>query len=90
MHGSTIDLLYYCNRPGWAIASDQTDLATKLAEVQRQGANLFVVCNLRDLDANQKAADILSSLATIAEGDDYRIYRLGRPVVRSERQGRAR
>jgi hypothetical protein len=76
MHGSTIDLLYYCDRPGWAIAPDQTDLALKLEDLNRHGARILVVCNLQQIAANQTATTVLANLAQIAEGHDYRIYRL--------------
>lgn len=82
MHGSTIDLLYYCNRPGWAIAPDQKDLNAKLNEINRQGANVLVVCNLREIDANPEAAATLADYTPVAEGDDFRIYRLGESRLR--------
>jgi len=43
MHGTTIDLLYYCRRPGWAIAPDTKDLRRTLVALQRQNARYLVV-----------------------------------------------
>lgn len=43
MHGSTIDLLYYCRRPGWAFWPEDPQLADRLRQCQRQGARWAVV-----------------------------------------------
>ena len=43
MHGSTIDLLYYSNRPGWALSPDTPNLNTVLEDYHSQGARYLVV-----------------------------------------------
>jgi len=43
LHGSTIDLLYYCDRAGWALDEDDPDLYARLMECRRQGARWLVV-----------------------------------------------
>jgi len=43
MHGTTIDLLYYCDRPGWALDPKDPNLATTLEQCRRQGARYIVV-----------------------------------------------
>ena len=43
MHGTTIDLIYYSNRPGWAVAPDTPNLNTVLENCHRQGARYLVV-----------------------------------------------
>jgi hypothetical protein len=42
MHGTSIDLLYYCDRPGWAVAAREPELATMLEGCRRQGARYLV------------------------------------------------
>jgi hypothetical protein len=65
MHGTTIDLLYYCNRRGWAIAPDGPQLAAVLEDCRRQGARYLVVVG---------AGPALRS--AVAEGEGFRIHRL--------------
>ncbi|MHC4407129.1 MAG: glycosyltransferase family 39 protein, partial [Planctomycetota bacterium] len=43
VHGATIDLLYYCNRPGWAVEPDTPGLDSVLADCAEQGARYVVV-----------------------------------------------
>ena len=43
MHGTAIDLIYYCNRAGWAVAPDTPNLNTVLEDYHRQGARYLVV-----------------------------------------------
>jgi len=65
MHGTTIDLLYYCRRPGWAVAPDATELEAVLEDCRRQGARYVVVVG---------EGPILPSL--LACGENFRIHRL--------------
>jgi hypothetical protein len=72
MHGTTIDLLYYSNRPGWAIAPDTPRLASLLEDCRRQGARYLVV-------AGPEAAGPMPALAAharVVRGDGFSIYRL--------------
>jgi len=43
MHGTGIDLLYYCDRPGWALSPDEPDLPARLADLRRAGARWLVL-----------------------------------------------
>jgi hypothetical protein len=65
MHGSTIDLLYYCRRPGWAIAPDTPELESVLADCRRCGARYVVVVG---------RGPILQAL--VAHGKGFRVHRL--------------
>lgn len=68
MHGTAIDLLYYCRRPGWAVAPDAPELEAVLADCRRQGARYVVVVG---------EGPMLESL--VAWGGDFRIHRLPAP-----------
>jgi len=63
VHGSTIDLLYYCNRPGWAVAPDTPDLDAVLQSYRRQGARYVVVVG-RDPMLREP----------LVSGENFRVY----------------
>ena len=73
MHGSTIDLLYYCNRPGWALAPETPDLEAALENCRRQGARYLVVAG-PEADFPPPA---LTQLPVAARGQGYLIHALG-------------
>jgi 4-amino-4-deoxy-L-arabinose transferase-like glycosyltransferase len=73
MHGTAIDLLYYADRPGWAIDPDTPDLAAALEECRRQGARFFVVAGC---EAASNELETLDGYEPVARGDGYRIWRL--------------
>lgn len=81
IHGSTIDLLYYCDRPGWAFDAADIELEYKLRDAVRRGAKLLVVAGLDDLERRPTLSRPLTHWEVIASGDDWRIYRTVRPVV---------
>jgi hypothetical protein len=80
MHGSTIDLLYYCDRPGWAVSPRTKDLSAVLADCQKQGAAYLVIagggtsCEVEELSS-------LAELAAVWSDATYRILRLTRSVA---------
>ena len=74
MHGWTIDLLYYCNRAGWAIAPQTPHLERVLADCRRQGARYLVVAGAAAGTSNSPAA--VATLPVAAGGDGFRIHRL--------------
>lgn len=76
MHGSTTDLLYYCNRAGWAVSARDRRLETKLANARQQGARWLLATNLRELEIGSKAWRVLKDCPVIREGDDFRLYSL--------------
>jgi len=72
MHGSTIDLVYYCNRPGWAVAPDAPELARLLDDCRRRGARYLVVAG----PAAAAPPAALESLDAIVRGDGFAVYSL--------------
>ena len=69
MHGTTIDLLYYCNRPGWAVAPDTAHLSRALDAFQRRGARCLVVAG----PAAARPPPAVARLSVIRQGPGYRI-----------------
>jgi hypothetical protein len=83
-HGTGIDLLYYCNRPGWFVAPDEPDLPRVLRDCQRQGARYLVVCG----PGEARLASLLDGAAALeAQGDGYWIYRLGARITARQSAG---
>lgn len=75
LHGAAPDLLYYCNRPGWALSVNDRSFSVKLAAARCAGARWLVVAGLTDL-ASKPCAPALAPLAVVHEADDFRIYQL--------------
>jgi len=65
IHGTAPDLLYYCDRRGWALDPASPKLAATLQQCRRQGARYLVVVG---------EASIGDEIA--AEGDGFRVYRI--------------
>lgn len=78
LHGASSDLLYYCDRPGWALSANDRHLMQRLEECRRQGARWLVVVHLKALN---KCAAELASLPVVCEGADYRIFWISDPIV---------
>jgi hypothetical protein len=76
LHGAAPDLLYYCDRPGWALSVNDRAIAGKLAEARRRGARWLVVAGLAELES-KACSPALAALTIVREADDFRIYRLG-------------
>ncbi len=76
MHGSTIDLLYYCERTGWAISCDDANLAVKLAECRQQGARYLVVCGPAEQIERVGQVENLAGRILLEATAEYRIYPL--------------
>jgi hypothetical protein len=87
MHGSGIDLLYYCRRPGWALSPDTPQLDRLLRQYRRQGARYLVVVaepELRKRIGDCPATDKSGSQAggegyAVYRGEGYAVYRLAAP-----------
>ncbi len=62
MHGTTIDLLYYCNRPGWAI----DPASPALDQYARQGARYLVIVGSKES----------FGLTRVKEGNNFCVYEL--------------
>lgn len=73
MHGSTIDLLYYCRRPGWAI--DTADPRTIAACVE-QGARVLAIAGAEPLALGPWPG---LQCQTLARGPGYAVFRIVRP-----------
>jgi hypothetical protein len=43
MHGTSIDLLYYCDRPGWAVGPNEPETAAMLDRFRSHGARYLAV-----------------------------------------------
>ena len=50
LHGSSSDLLYYCDRPGWALNVGDARLEARLADCRAQGARWLVAVGLKEAD----------------------------------------
>ena len=65
MHGTSPDLLYYCDRPGWALDPATPELADELERYRRQGARYLVV-----------VGEVLIHAKLVTDGDGFGVYRL--------------
>ena len=79
MHGSGIDLLYYCRRPGWALSPDTPQLDRLLHQCRVQGARYLVVVAEPELSRRIGASSATDRSGPQAGGDGYAVYRLASP-----------
>ena len=82
MHGSTLDLLYYCDRTGWAFDVADSRLADKLDMARRNGATKFIVAGLDSVARHPATSELLARLPLEQSGDDWRLYSLAIPPKR--------
>jgi hypothetical protein len=82
MHGSTLDLLYYCDRTGWAFDVADAKLADKLDLARRNGATKFIVAGLDSVARHPATSELLATLVVEQSGDDWRLYSLSIPASR--------
>jgi len=66
IHGTTIDLLYYCDRPGWALAHESSGLRAALQDCRWAGARYLAIVG----------ADLPWLEPAEHRGEGFRIYRL--------------
>ncbi|HUY33839.1 MAG TPA: glycosyltransferase family 39 protein [Pirellulales bacterium] len=87
MHGWCPDLLYYCDRPGWAVSPDDPRLPERFALARRHGTRWCVATNLEAIDRCPLAISALADWEVVHEGDDFRVYSASGPygVQASER-----
>jgi len=78
MHGDGIELLYYCDRPGWAVSPNAPDLVDLLQAYHQQGARYLVVAGPAAATIAARCPAALASKEPAAKGDGYAVYRLGR------------
>lgn len=76
MHGSSLDLLYYCGRRGWAISPRARNLAQRVENYQREGAAYLVISPRRQIARVPQLKSLVKPLAVADSGPDYIIYRL--------------
>lgn len=78
-HGSCPDLLYYCDRRGWAIPADAPDFDAQLREAIDAGARLLVTCGQDEPRRNEPPPGL--SAAPIEQGPGFAIWQLspGKP-----------
>ncbi|HVX60033.1 MAG TPA: glycosyltransferase family 39 protein [Pirellulales bacterium] len=75
LHGAASDLLYYCDRPGWAFSVNDRRLNERLQIARERGARWLVVADL-DSALGSRSAAALAKLRAVGEGEDFRIYEL--------------
>jgi hypothetical protein len=77
LHGATIDLLYYCERRGWALNADDPQLEQRLEDARRRGAKHLVVAAVADAQRRSPwFATRSRTWTTVCEGEDWRVYRI--------------
>lgn len=74
LHGAGCDLLYYCDRPGWALSTNDRHLRDSLDQCRQQGAQWLVVADLSSLGRSTEAE--LAQLPLLIAEDDFGVYRL--------------
>ncbi|MCE9606325.1 MAG: glycosyltransferase family 39 protein [Planctomycetia bacterium] len=80
MHGSTLDLLYYCDRPGWALDVADPQLSKKLTTARHEGARKLIVVGMDSVARQPATSELLASLVLEQSGDDWRLYSLVAPA----------
>jgi 4-amino-4-deoxy-L-arabinose transferase-like glycosyltransferase len=77
MHGTGIDLLYYCRRPGWAVAPDAPQLDQALHNCRLEGARYLVV--VEDAEVMKRIGHCPAIDRLVASDRGYTVYRLTSP-----------
>jgi hypothetical protein len=75
-HGSTFDLLYYCDRRGWMLPMSDVDVAERIELHRRAGAKWLVIAGERRLVVPAAAEESVRRFSVAALGVGFRIYRL--------------
>jgi hypothetical protein len=83
MHGTTIDLVYYSRRPGWAVGPDTVDLERVLEDCRRQGGRYLVIAGP---DSAAPPPAVRQKCVPEVEGDGFGVYRLTPAGVAETRQ----
>ncbi len=71
IRGSTSALLYYCDRPGWALSEGDSELTRSLEQARQQGARWLVVAH-PSIELQRQLSTQRMHLA----GEDFAIYAL--------------
>jgi len=88
-HGSTIDLLYYSDRRGYALASGDPTLSDQLSEAAGQGARYWVVAGLEPAFEEAPLVDAAQDLELVRSGEGFRVYRLSATAITSRARSMA-
>ncbi len=75
VHGSSIDLLYYCDRAGWALAADDPKLSEKVADLAADGADAIVIANVKAVPA-ETLREFRARYPQLRAGQDYVVFDL--------------
>jgi hypothetical protein len=86
LHGAGIDLLYYCNRTGWAFSVNDPRLADKLQMARKAGACWLAVADLKSAAESPSASSAIQRLPVKLAGRDFKIYDLTAINSRNEAQ----
>lgn len=74
MHGSTIDLLYYCDRRGWAVSPETKNLSRLLPKFRESGAKYLVVSDAGRMTSQVKRW--LLAMPNSHHENGFSVYRL--------------
>ncbi len=77
LHGSTLSLLYYCDRPGWAIHARSPRFAERWTEALAGGARWAVVTQPEQLAHLPQVQTRLAALRLVGAGEGYALYMVG-------------
>ncbi|MDA7979799.1 MAG: glycosyltransferase family 39 protein [Pirellulales bacterium] len=75
IHGTSIDLLYYCDRRGWALSVNDPKLGERISELANAGARVLVVANKDAVPASVRR-EWESSYTVLREGTEFIVFRL--------------
>ena len=81
MHGSTFDLLYYCDRPGWGLDVGSSTFVQDLLAAKQRGARYLVVAGFETLARHAENERLVTRLPRVRSGEDYCIYDLASFIV---------
>ena len=76
MHGSSLDLLYYCDRRGWALNAADPEFAAKVTDAAARGARYLIVADLAAATKRRETSAALSDLAIVQAGNDWQLLSL--------------
>lgn len=80
MHGSTLDLLYYCQRRGWGLSPHDEELSQRVLTARRQGAAWMVVVDSAQPDVTPLLERAAAPCEMVRSQPGWRIYRLLPPT----------
>lgn len=76
LHGSTLDLLYYMDRPGWALAAGDPRLVERLNAIRREGGRWLVVAGVEPSAGDGLWSELAARFAERQRGEGWRVYDL--------------